>query len=136
MFLIEGVNSSPEQVRKIAAQAEKIRPDKIQLNTAVRPTADPGVRALSESELAELCKLFGPKAEVIADFRSPAPANSTSAGSEQVLDMIRRRPVTAQDIASGMGLPLAEALKQAQALRAEGKIVGEKRGEKEYFRPA
>jgi predicted ArsR family transcriptional regulator len=44
--------------------------------------------------------------------------------------------VTAQDIADGMGLPPAEALKQAQALQAAGKVVVEKRGEKEYFRPA
>ena len=31
VFLVEGVNSSPEQVRKIGAIAERIRPDRIQL---------------------------------------------------------------------------------------------------------
>src|SRR5208283_4630270 len=69
VFLVEGVNSSPEQVRKIGAITERIQPDRIQLNTAVRPTAEPDVKALSEAALTELAKLLGPKAEVIADFR-------------------------------------------------------------------
>ncbi len=136
VFLIAGVNTAPEQIRRIREKIERFNPDRIQLNTAVRPTADAGVRALTEAELASICALFGPKAEAIADFRAPASSSAPAAGGDAVLDMIRRRPVTAQDIADGMALPLADALKQTQSLLAAGKIIAEKRGDKEYFRPA
>lgn len=136
VFLISGVNTAPEQVRLIGEKIARFNPDRIQLNTAVRPTADAGIKALSESELAALCTLFGPKAEVIADFRAPAAPASAAAGAEHVLDMIRRRPVTVQDIASGMGIAVAEALKHVDSLLTAGKVISEKRGDKEYYRPA
>ncbi len=116
MFLVEGVNSSPEQVRKIGAIAERIRPDRIQLNTAVRPTAEPDVKALSEAALAELAKLLGPKAEVIADFRRPQEAPAFESRGAEVLDMIRRRPVTVADIAAGLGIPPEAAAARVREL--------------------
>jgi len=150
VFIISGVNSSPEQVRKIGTQAEKIRPDKTQLNTAVRPTAEPGVQALSEAALSELCKLLGPKAEVIADFRSektvPVPIKSCKScgtqeaatkrrtGATEVLEMIRRRPVTVEDIAAGLGIPPRDAAARVEELLAANVITLERRGSKDFYR--
>jgi wyosine [tRNA(Phe)-imidazoG37] synthetase (radical SAM superfamily) len=158
VFLVEGVNSSPEQVRKIAAQAAKIQPDKIQLNTAVRPTAEPGVKALGEAALSELCRLLGPKAEVIADFRRrpdasasdvpegaaavsrPARAEELSAESPrrgtrtEVLETIRRRPVTVQDIAAGLGIPPPDAAERVEELLAANLITRERRGNRDFYR--
>jgi wyosine [tRNA(Phe)-imidazoG37] synthetase (radical SAM superfamily) len=134
VFLVEGVNSSPEQVRKIGAIAERIRPDRIQLNTAVRPTAEPGVKALSEAALAELAKLLGPKAEVIADFRSTDEKPAFESRGGEVLDMIRRRPVTAADIAAGLGIPPETAAARVRDLLARNLITTERRGGKDFYR--
>jgi wyosine [tRNA(Phe)-imidazoG37] synthetase (radical SAM superfamily) len=134
VFLVEGVNSSPEQVRKIGAIAERIRPDRIQLNTAVRPTAEPNVKALSEAALTELAKLLGPKAEVIADFRRPQEAPRTESRGAEVLDMIRRRPVTVADIAAGLGIAPETAAARVQELLVEKLITRERRGGKEFYR--
>jgi wyosine [tRNA(Phe)-imidazoG37] synthetase (radical SAM superfamily) len=142
VFLVEGVNSSPEQVRKIAAIAQRINPDRIQLNTAVRPTAEPNVKALSTAALTELAKLLGPKAEVIADLRSPigaedkrpeAPARLARRSGE-VLDMIRRRPVTLADISAGLGISPEVAAARIRELLAGKLIARERRGGKEYYR--
>jgi wyosine [tRNA(Phe)-imidazoG37] synthetase (radical SAM superfamily) len=134
VFLVEGVNSSPEQVRKIAAVAERIRPDRIQLNTAVRPTAEPDVKALSEAALTELAKLLGPKAEVIADFRKPDEKPAFESKGAEVLDMIRRRPVTVADIAAGLGISAETAAGRVQELLAAKLITCERRGAKEFYR--
>jgi len=45
-------NALRNQVEAIAALARTIRPDRVQLNTAVRPTAKQNVPSLSESQLA------------------------------------------------------------------------------------
>jgi wyosine [tRNA(Phe)-imidazoG37] synthetase (radical SAM superfamily) len=142
VFLVEGVNSSPEQVKKIGAIAQRIRPDRIQLNTAVRPTAEPNVKALSEAALTELAKLLGPKAEVIADFRSPIGAEGKrpeetpdrlARCSGEVLDMIRRRPVTLADISAGLGISPEVAAARVRELLAGKLITRERRGGKEYY---
>jgi wyosine [tRNA(Phe)-imidazoG37] synthetase (radical SAM superfamily) len=143
VFLVEGVNSSSEQVRKIGAIAERIKPDRIQLNTAVRPTSEPDVKALSKEALAELAKLLGPKAEVIAEFHSSvggrdrppqeAPAGLGVRGGE-VLDTIRRRPVTLADIAAGLGIPRETAAARVEELLVKQLITRERRGGKEFYR--
>ena len=134
VFLVAGVNSSPAHVRKIAALAQRIRPDRIQVNTAVRPTADSGVKALTEAELIELCKLLGPGAEVIADFRHVHEKPAFAARAEEVLAMIRRRPVTLDDIAAGLGIHTSEAAKYVAELSAKKLIFTERRGERDYLR--
>lgn len=68
VFLVDGMNSIQVDVQKIAALAKEIAPDRIQLNTAVRPPAEEFVTALSKDEMEELASLFHIKAEVISDF--------------------------------------------------------------------
>ena len=51
VFLVEGVNASREQVRKIGEWVETIRPDKVHLNTAVRPTAETAVCRVPEGRM-------------------------------------------------------------------------------------
>ena len=134
VFIIKGVNSHPDHVARIRALAERIRPDRIQLNTAVRPTADEGVEALNEDELNAICRLMGPDAEVIADFSRAHERPSVKAKADEVLAMIRRRPVTLDDIASGLGAHRAEVLKYVDQLLAGKLIAKERRGDREFFR--
>lgn len=134
VFLIAGRNSSPEHVGRIRALAERVNPDRIQLNTAVRPTAEESVRALSPDRMAEICTWMGPKTEVIADFRHVHKQADFAARAEDVLAMIRRRPVTLDDMASGLGIHPNEASKYVEELLGKGVIRKERRGERNFFR--
>ncbi len=51
VFFAEGLNTEAEQIAKIKAAIELIRPDKIQLNTAVRPTAEADIKKLDAEKL-------------------------------------------------------------------------------------
>lgn len=134
VFLIDGLNDSIAHAQKIAALAARIAPDRVQLNTAVRPTAEADVCPVTEARLHELCKLFGPTAEVIADFRHIHDAPEFKAQAEDVLEMIRRRPVTLDDIAAGIGAHRNAISKHIEELLTQGRIRKERRGEKDFFR--
>ena len=134
MFLIAGVNDSPEQIDKIAAHIQRIQPDRIQLNTAVRPTTEQGVVPLSPEQMDVIRRQLGPDAEVIADFSRARTDADFAAREEEVLDMIRRRPVTSGDIADGLGIHMNEVAKFVTALLKSGRIRKEDRAEKVYFR--
>jgi wyosine [tRNA(Phe)-imidazoG37] synthetase (radical SAM superfamily) len=136
VFLVRGVNDSEPQLARLQELIARIRPDRVQLNTAVRPTAELDVRPLTESEMNAAAKALGPNAEVIADFRKAADSEEFAAGEQEVLDMIRRRPVTVDDIAAGMGLHQSEAAKRVGRLLSQHLILRERRGDKDYFRPA
>ena len=100
----------PADVRKIAALAKEIGPDRIQLNTAVRPPAEDFATALSRERMEALTHLFHPTAEVIAEFRAKH-ANHIQINQETIFSMLQRRPCTANQIADIFGMHLNEVSK-------------------------
>ncbi len=105
IMLVEGVNDSPAHIAALVNAVARIRPDKVQLNTVVRPPADPWARPLSAGRLKDICRRFGPNCEVIASFRGRTPKRAGTRDLERVLALIARRPVTAEDIESALALP-------------------------------
>jgi wyosine [tRNA(Phe)-imidazoG37] synthetase (radical SAM superfamily) len=121
VFLIEGMNSAPAHVARIARLAEQIRPDRIHLNTAVRPPAEAFVAPLSREKLASLAPIFHPIAEVIAEFQ--AKQEGERHGSlESIYRMLERRPCTADEIAVVNGMHINEALKYLGKAVRDGRV--------------
>lgn len=132
VFLIAGLNDAPNQVERIAALAAAIGSDKIHLNTAVRPPAEASVQPVDRDRLAELAELFRPRAEVIADF-SARPGSGVAANETALLDMLRRRPCTARQIADVFGMHLNEVAKYTGHLLKTGQIQALQRGGETFF---
>jgi wyosine [tRNA(Phe)-imidazoG37] synthetase (radical SAM superfamily) len=122
VLLLAGLTDTTEQVAKIAALARAIRPDRIQLNTCIRPPADASARMVSRERLEELALLFTPPAEVIAAYKDDGPVPTTEGDSSTILDMLSRRPCSAADIAAGLGLPVNEIVKRLQELLSDGTV--------------
>ena len=121
VFLVVGMNSALSDVIKIAALAEEIRPDRIQLNTAVRPTAEEFAIPLSRERLSSLIRLFRPTAEVIAEFK-PRQKVEARIPQEEILSMLKRRPCTAQQIAESFGMHSNEVSKYLGNLMREKQV--------------
>jgi len=139
VFFVEGINTGAEQIAGIKDAIELINPDKVHLNTAVRPTADPNIVRLSADKLQDIASRLGPKCEVVADF---SPANSCKlnenksediAGfyseinrkAEALLSMLKRRPCSLNDICAGLGINRNEATKYISDLQHQGVIQPE-----------
>ncbi len=120
VMLLAGVTGLLSEVQRLAELAARITPDRIQLNTAVRPPAESFVTPVAEGLLQQFAGLFTPHAEVIADTL-PA-AGSRAVHSADILALLSRRPCTTADIAAGLGLHHGEALKAATALVTQGVV--------------
>ncbi len=132
VFLMEGINSMPADVRKIAALAKEIGPDRIHLNTAVRPPAEGFATALSKERMEALINLFHPTAEVIAEFR-PKHTNHIQANQETIFSMLQRRPCTADQIADIFGMHLNEVSKYLGNLMRSDQIRTERKNTVVYY---
>ena len=122
IMLVKGMNDSPSHVRKLKQAIASIRPDKIQLNTVVRPPAVESSRPLSAAEMENIRRAIGEGCEVVVDFpkKAQTPAiNSLEAG---ILSMVGRRPVTARDIAASSGKHHDEVCKALASLVSAKKI--------------
>jgi len=132
VFLVGGMNSFPDDVRKIAALAAEIGPDRIQLNTAVRPPAEDFATALSKERMEALTHLFYPTAEVIAEFRTKHE-NHIQANQETIFSMLQRRPCTADQIADTFGMHLNEVSKYLGNLIRKDQIHTERKNTTVYY---
>jgi wyosine [tRNA(Phe)-imidazoG37] synthetase (radical SAM superfamily) len=119
-MLLAGVTGMVAEVERLAEVAARIAPDRIQLNTAVRPPAESFVAPVPAGSMQELTGLFTPHAEVIADT-VPADGDRVARHAD-ILALLSRRPCTVADIAAGLGIHHSEALKAATALVTEGAL--------------
>lgn len=132
VFILAGMNSADEDVRKIAELATTISPDKIHVNTAVRPAAERYAKPVEKNRLDEIAHILGPKAEVIAEY-DPTDTTPFQFNEKEILAMLERRPCTAQQIADVFALHINEVSKYTTMLLESGKIHSERRNDKVYF---
>jgi wyosine [tRNA(Phe)-imidazoG37] synthetase (radical SAM superfamily) len=125
VMLVKGLNDG--EIQKIAEVARAIDPDRVQLNTVIRPPCEP-VLPLSPEEMREALKFFD-RAEVISDLaRSPLDTKK-----DRLLDLLSRRPCTMDDLSALTGLHLNEISKYIEVLELEDKITRRAFGGKLYF---
>jgi wyosine [tRNA(Phe)-imidazoG37] synthetase (radical SAM superfamily) len=133
VLLIPEVSTSAEQISHLRQLIERIDPDKVQLNTAVRPPAEKGVRALSRDQLAEIAGQISPGCEVIADPPVSSCGWQVQAVAEDIVSMLKRRPCSLDDLSAGLAMARAELLEHLSRLQAQGDVVTETRRERTYF---
>ena len=122
VLLVKNINDSPAHLPKLKTVLEELHPDRIQLNTVVRPPAESFARTLSLEELEKIKNFIGNRCEIIATFDKTAQAAVLKSEMETILSIIRRRPVTLIDLASSLGLHRNEVLKYLQMLKEKGAI--------------
>ena len=120
VLLLSGHTALNMEVSKIAECVYKIGPDRVQLNTASRPTAEEWAGRVALKRMEEFADFFYPKAEVTMDFHGVHKQSSFRAGQEDIIQMLKRRPCTSSDIADGLNMHLNEVLKYLEELTAQG----------------
>jgi len=133
VFLLAGHTVIDSEICKIVESVNRIKPDRVQLNTATRPTAEDYAVMVDRRKMADLVSRFDPPAEVIADYRGIHADSDFKAERESVLEMIRRRPCSLEDIADGLGMHRNEAVKYVEELDAEGLLEKRSSGAKVFY---
>lgn len=122
VFCIERFNTDSKQIDKLAEAIKRIRPDKVHLNTAIRPTAEPGIEKMPPDELLRIARQISPDCEVIADYMSSHCGKATAEISQTLLSMLKRRPLCLEDVCAALGLNSIEAIKYLDDLKKQGLI--------------
>jgi wyosine [tRNA(Phe)-imidazoG37] synthetase (radical SAM superfamily) len=135
IMLIKGINDSPAHVRQLRKILETVRPDKIQLNTVVRPPAEKQARPLDSKGIGRIRKALGGVCEAAPAAPGKKQVLAAADISGSILATVRRRPVTAADIASSLGRRITEVRKALAALITKKRIRRRSHGGKVFYEP-
>jgi len=134
VFLLAGVTTPEMEINRLKTCVNAIHPDKVQINTVTRPTAEDFAERVPKKQLKTLATQLYEKAEVIADYSSVHKQQDFSARREDVLTLLRRRPCSIADIAAGLGLHRNEVVKYIEELSTEGKIEAKPQNQQLYYK--
>ena len=122
ILFCRGANDGNEEVEKFKGVIEKIQPDRVQLNTPVRPPAEDFAFPLTLGQLEKIRERLGDKAEIIPEFTAPLGEEFNSFKDREILNLIKRRPCTTEDISKALGLRIDEVVKYLDHLTKTGAI--------------
>ncbi len=132
VFLLKGVNSEPDDVKKIAALAADIMPDRVQLNTVVRPPAEKSSTAVPVHEMKELAGLFDCSTEVVVESDLSNDAKCVC-NEKQIAGLLKRHPCTIEQIAGTFNINITDASECVENLLNTGAIRREEKNGKIYY---
>jgi wyosine [tRNA(Phe)-imidazoG37] synthetase (radical SAM superfamily) len=133
MLFCKGVNDGNEELLRMKKVVDRIQPDLIHLNTVVRPPSEKWAVPLSPEEMEKIRALFGEKASIISEFDRHPPMVSTRDIKEEILKILKRRPLALSDLSKGMGIPPNELDRYIELLIEEGKIQSRLFGDSIYY---
>lgn len=114
VMLVKDMNDS--EIDEISRAIESIEPDRVQLNTVVRPPAEP-VLPLDEHEMMSALRAF-PNAEIIPDWDWRVPREMEI----KLLQIMSDQPCTINEITELADIDRSDAVKYAIILERDCKI--------------
>lgn len=122
IMLVKDINDDKEELRKIKEVIGSIRADKVQLNTVTRPPSEEITGRLTREELEEVCEFFGDTCEIISTFEKPPVQHEEKEWSKTVLDILKRRSLSLDDIVKITGISFYKAKNRLKLMENEGHI--------------
>jgi len=133
VLLVRGINDGREDIQKLARVIEKIEPDKVQLNTVVRPPAEEGVFALSQKELCSIEKELPGKVEIVRKFRKVLSRERVGKLESDIKNLLKRRPCTLSDISYALRADPKKVMENLTVLERHAEIKSELHNRKRYY---
>lgn len=121
VFVVPGINDSENAIGRIAERAKRVRPDAVDLNTAVRPPADPAVRPASRETLERLAGFFDPPANVPSGGGA-GPGAARPLGDDALVDLLARHPGDEIMLAEFFGRTVEELVTRLRRLARDGRV--------------
>jgi wyosine [tRNA(Phe)-imidazoG37] synthetase (radical SAM superfamily) len=136
VLFVQGMNDDDEEVWLLRQAIDRIAPDKVQINTVVRPPAEPWARPVPHERLELIRSMLGPRAEIISPTRERSCAPAPLPSDQEIVNVVARRPMSAVDVASGLGVEAGPIVAALDALVSTGRLrVVEFEGQRFYAVP-
>lgn len=117
IFIIPGLNDSPDHIEKLKDAIHQIKPELVQLNSLDRPGTENWIVSATQEMLEKIAKKLNWRTEIIAKFPARKESKAYHENIEVAIwEMIKRRPGTLEDWSQMAGLHENEVNKYLNVL--------------------
>ena len=109
-MVVKGVNDCQEELERMKETMRRIGPDKVQLNTVVRPGSEEGAKPARLEELKKIQKYLGKGCEIITAMSRKRGSVRKENLEETIISMVRRHPLTMSEIIKTLGKKRGEVI--------------------------
>lgn len=128
-----GVNDDLSEIARMKEVLESINPDRIQLNTVYRPPVEDFACPLTDQRLDDIKEMFGAKASIITPYQGNRSIGGEEEVESHIIDALRRRPLTAEDMADILGLHPQVVIKYLKTMIDNEKVRHRLHGHKIFY---
>jgi len=122
IMIVPGLNNSQQELVALKSAIKRIRPDRIQLGTLDRPGTESWVEAAPLETMEAIARFLG-NVELIGNFKPRRQiASFNKMHSDRILEILKRRPCTVEDLQQSLNLHPAELQKYVNQLLEENRI--------------
>jgi wyosine [tRNA(Phe)-imidazoG37] synthetase (radical SAM superfamily) len=134
VLLVDGINDADDDISSLIKFVERLKPNRVQLNTVVRPPAEEFAGPLTPEALEAISQRFSPKAEVIAEFAVKSRHNHDEPIQKNlIIDMLNRRPCTIDDMMNSLSFDKKDIRDVVLSMEKEGVIESKKEKNGVYY---
>jgi len=137
VFIAKGINDSDRELANLYRTVKKIQPHRVQLNSLDRPPAVEGIQPADMETLERIQAQWGDlTVDIIKRIRQREEIAAFSFNLENnILNTIKRRPLTIDDLETLTGKNRLEIFKYIDVLEKEKKVSPKIVGDKIFYSP-
>lgn len=135
VMLAKNLNDRPDDIAALQEAIRRIKPDRVQLNTVVRPPLESFAKPLSHEELTNIAEQLPGNVEIIASFAKRQHDSWRSPEAGEILEMLQRRPCTASDISEALNIEPGQTTRLMEELANQGTVRRLQHQGKTYYQP-
>jgi wyosine [tRNA(Phe)-imidazoG37] synthetase (radical SAM superfamily) len=133
ILFVKGINDHDEEVFKMKQVLDEIRPERIHLNTVIRPPAYAIAQPVGEDRLKEIQKILGWRSEIIGIFKETQKIQEHTIDEQAILALLRRRAMTVDQMTESLAMRKKEIIASLKQLNREKFIKSYMFNGEEYY---
>ena len=133
ILFVKGMNDHDAEVFKMKAVINELQPEKIHLNTVIRPPAYAIAQPVGEERLKEIQKILGDRSEIIGIFKETHKTKEHNVDSRTILGLLKRRAMTVDQMVESLAMRQDEIVASLNQLNQEKYIKSYNFNGEEYY---
>jgi wyosine [tRNA(Phe)-imidazoG37] synthetase (radical SAM superfamily) len=122
ILFVSGMNDYDDEVYKMKQVIDELQPERVHLNTVVRPPAYSFAKPTSPERLREIQKILGNRSEIVGIFKETHKTQEHNVDGQAILALLERRAMTLDQMIVSMAMKKEEVIVSLDQL-LQGKFI-------------